>query len=179
MRSLLAKISIIHFSFCLSLVAEAQTRKRTERELKKSKPIEAKVPDENSLYHRIGGKKQVSAIVTDWLNLVRLDPRVSEYFKNTKIEKLSLKMADKICHLSGGGCKYQGLDMRRAHLPGVVKRTSGGTKSSIGPAEFNAMIENLTRALDKNKIATQEKTELIALMARIKDDILGVSTARK
>jgi hemoglobin len=171
-------IRMVLLAICCSMSVEAQSTKPTNRNPKKKGSFEANLRQDPSLYERMGGKKQVAAVVSDWITLIQTDPRINLYFKNTSMDAFSTKLTTKICQLSGGGCKYQGLDMRRAHMPGVIKRASGGAQSSVGETEFNAMIENLTRALDKHKIAAQEKTELIALMGQMKEDVIGISTAR-
>jgi hemoglobin len=43
----------------------------------------------------------------------------------------------------------------------------------ISEAEWNACVENLGKALDKNKVGAAEKTELIGALGPMKPDIVG------
>jgi len=66
------------------------------------------------------------------------------------------------CDASGGPCSYLGRDMKTVH-----------TGMQITEAEWNATVENLGKALDKNQVGTKEKQELVAILAPMKPDIVG------
>jgi len=44
---------------------------------------------------------------------------------------------------------------------------------NIGEADWNATVEDLIKALDKNKVAKKDQEELIGLLAPMKKDIVG------
>jgi hemoglobin len=93
------------------------------------------------------------------------DSRVNARFKDMKgpeIEKLKSNLADQICDATGGPCSYLGRDMKTVHK---------GMK--ITEAEWNATVENLVKALDKNNVGAQTKSELLGALAPMKADIVG------
>ena len=122
-------------------------------------------PAAPSLYRRLGGREGIALVVGDFVGNMAADARVSERFKGMKgpeIEKLKSNLADQICDATGGPCSYLGRDMKTAHK---------GMK--ITEAEWSATVENLTKALDKHKVAAKEKQELISALAPMKGDIVG------
>jgi hemoglobin len=52
-----------------------------------------------------------------------------------------------------------------------MKTTHKGMK--ITDAEWNATVENLTRALDKNNVPAKDQSELLGLLGPMKADIVG------
>src|SRR5262249_30787273 len=70
-------------------------------------------------------------------------------------------LADQICVAAGGLCVYVGRDMKSAHA-------GMGIRSS----HFNALVEDLGKALKKFKVPARERRELVALLAPTKKDIV-------
>jgi hemoglobin len=123
-------------------------------------------PDQGpSLYKRLNGREGISLVVGDFVTNMAGDARVNERFKVMKpadVEKLKSNLSDQICDATGGPCSYLGRDMKTAHK---------GMK--ITDAEWNATVENLAKALDKNKVGPKEKSELLGLLGPMKADIVG------
>jgi hemoglobin len=122
-------------------------------------------PPAPSLYKRLGGREGISLVVTDFVANMAADSRVNARFKDMKppeIEKLKSNLSDQICDASGGPCSYLGRDMKTTHK---------GMK--ITEAEWSATIENLNKAMDKNKLGAKEKSELLGALGPMKADIVG------
>jgi len=118
-----------------------------------------------SLYKRLGGREGIALVVGDFVGNMAGDPRVNARFKDMKpndIEKLKSNLADQICDATGGPCSYVGRDMKTTHK---------GMK--ITEAEWTATVDNLGKALDKNKVGAKEKQELIGALGPMKGDIVG------
>ena len=118
-----------------------------------------------SLYKRLGGREGITGVVNDFTATMAADPRVNERFKGMKpeaVEKFKSNLADQICDATGGPCSYLGKDMKTTHQ---------GMK--ITEAEWNATVENLVKALDKNNVAAGSKRELLGLLGPMKKDIVG------
>ena len=118
-----------------------------------------------TLYKRLNGREGISLVVADFVTNMAGDARVNERFKALKpadVEKLKSNISDQICDATGGPCSYLGRDMKTTHK---------GMK--ITDAEWNATVENLTKALDKNKVGPKEKSELLGLLGPMKADIVG------
>jgi hemoglobin len=122
-------------------------------------------PSEPTLYKRLGGREGIALVVGDFVTNMANDPRVNARFKDMKppaVEKLKSHLADQICDATGGPCSYLGRDMKGAHK-GL----------NISEAEWNATVENLVKALDKNKVGEQEQKQLLAVLGPMKSDIVG------
>jgi hemoglobin len=118
-----------------------------------------------TLYKRLGGREGIALVVGDFVTNMAGDSRVNARFKDMKgpdIEKLKSNLADQICDATGGPCSYLGRDMKTTHK---------GMK--ITEAEWNATVENLVKALDKNNVGAQTKSELLGALAPMKADIVG------
>ena len=121
----------------------------------------APAPAPKSLYDRLGGEKGISAVVDDTLKFVLADKRINAFFAKADGAKLGKLLKEQICQASGGPCKYSGRDMKTAHAG-----------AGIQEKHFNALVEDLRRAMNKHKVKTKEKNELVALLAPMKKDIV-------
>src|SRR5215510_10630591 len=122
-------------------------------------------PPPPTLYKRLGGREGISIVVGDFVTNMAADSRVNARFKDMKgpeLEKLKSNLADQICDATGGPCSYLGRDMKTVHK---------GMK--VTEAEWTATVENLGKALDKNKVGEKEKQELLSALAPMKGDIVG------
>jgi hemoglobin len=118
-----------------------------------------------TLYKRLGGREGIAIVVGDFVTNMAGDSRVNARFKDMKpadVEKLKSNLADQICDATGGPCSYLGRDMKTAHK---------GMK--ITDAEWSATVENLSKALDKNKVDAKDKSELLGMLGPMKADIVG------
>ncbi|MGH2568530.1 MAG: group I truncated hemoglobin [Bacteroidota bacterium] len=116
---------------------------------------------EKSLYDRLGGKEAITAVVDEFVANVAADTRINHFFKDTNIPHLKRMLVNQICEATGGPCKYTGLDMKSAHKG-----------MGITLAHFNALVEDLVKALDKFKVPEKEKSELIGALGGMKNDIV-------
>jgi hemoglobin len=116
---------------------------------------------EKSLYDRLGGKDAITAVVEDFVANVAGDKRINAFFANADIPAFKQKLADQICEATGGPCKYQGKDMKTSHNGMNVKE-----------ADFNALVEDLVKSLDKFKVGEKEKGELLGALGAMKPDIV-------
>ena len=118
-----------------------------------------------TLYKRLGGREGIAIVVGDFVTNMAGDSRVNARFKDMKpadVEKLKSNLSDQICDATGGPCSYLGRDMKTAHK---------GMK--ITDAEWSATVENLSKALDKNKVDAKDKSELLGMLGPMKADIVG------
>lgn len=121
---------------------------------------------DKSLYERLGGKKAITAVVNDFVGRVALDARINHYFAQTaadpgRMKKFKLNLIYQICQISGGPCRYTGKNMKDAHAGmGIIS------------GDFNALVEDLSGALDKFKVKDKEKNELLGALAPMKSDIV-------
>jgi len=118
-----------------------------------------------TLYKRLGGREGIALVVGDFVTSMAGDSRVNARFKDMKgpeVEKLKSNLADQICDATGGPCSYLGRYMKTTHK---------GMK--IFDAKWNATVENLAKALDKQKVDPKDKSELLGMLGPMKADIVG------
>ncbi len=115
-----------------------------------------------SLYERLGGLGAITGVVDKFVANVAADERINKRFAKANISRLKIRLVQQICEASGGPCKYQGQPMDVAHK---------GMK--INEAEFNAMGEDLAKALDDSGVAAKEKNELLAAIGSMQGEIVG------
>jgi hemoglobin len=113
------------------------------------------------LFDRLGGMPAISAVVDETLRRAGQDGRIKLRFVNANMARLRVELIEQICALSGGPCRYRGIDMKTAH------RGMG-----ITSAEFDALVEDLRQALALFKVPAGEQAELVALLAPTKPDIV-------
>lgn len=117
---------------------------------------------DKTLYERLGGKEALQAVVGELWNVVAADTRINARFQNTKPEVFGGQLVDFLCQASGGPCQYKGKDMKAAH-----------TGMKLDEAEFNALAEDTTKALNKFKVPAKEQGEVIGMLASLKGDVIN------
>lgn len=118
---------------------------------------------EPSLYQRLGEKPAITAVVDDFVANVAADKRINKRFAKTNIPNLKQKLVEQICAGTGGPCTYTGRDMATTHA---------GMK--ITQKEFDALVEDLVKSLNKFKVPAKEQKELLDILGPMQKDIVGV-----
>jgi hemoglobin len=111
------------------------------------------------------GRDAIGVVVDGFVANMVADTRVNARFKAMKppeVERLKSNLSDQICQAAGGPCSYYGKDMKTAHRG-----------MQITQAEWDATVENLTKALDRAKVSESEKKDLLAALGPMKADIVG------
>lgn len=115
----------------------------------------------DSLYVRIGGNDVLERVVRQAIAKIAVDPHVNQSFDKVNLDKLDASIVVQLCALTGGGCRYQGDDMKRAHA---------GLRITEG--EFYALVDALRDAMNANGVGEREKNELLQLLAPMKRDVV-------
>ena len=115
-----------------------------------------------TLFERLGGAPRVDAVVGRLIDRAATDPRTRRSFDGIKLKALKDSLAQQICSISGGGCRYEGETMARSHAD--LKIMAG---------EFDAMAGMLREELDRAGVDPGAKNELLRLLAPMKRDIVG------
>ncbi len=119
-----------------------------------------------SLFERLGGKAAIGAVIDEFLGFVVPDERINAFFAATvanpaRVANLRQRLIEIVAEASGGPLKYGGVDMKTAH------RGMG-----IGTPEFNALVEDLVKAMVKLNVPEKERSEVVGLLAPLKGDIV-------
>lgn len=125
----------------------------------------------DTLFNRLGGKKGITAVVDDFVTNCATDDRIKSFFASTAANPKQLAtfknhLVNQICEASGGPCKYKGKSMKAAHA-------NMGVKSE----HFDALVEDLVKALDKFNVAEADKTTLLGVLGPMKADIVETKSA--
>ena len=115
-----------------------------------------------SLYDRLGGKDAITAVVDDFVGNVAADKRINGFFAKADVPRLKRNLVDQICQGTGGPCVYTGKDMKSAHKG-----------MGITDADFNALVEDLVKTLNKFNVPAKEQGELLAILGPMKPQIVN------
>jgi hemoglobin len=120
-----------------------------------------------SLYVQLGGNAAISAVIDQFITNVAGDTRINAFFADaaanpTRLMKLRNNLINQVGMATGGPEKYTGLDMKTAHKG-----------MGISEADFNALVEDLVKSLDKFKVLPKPKSQLLGALAAMKTDIVG------
>jgi hemoglobin len=131
---------------------------------------------EKSLYERLGGVYAIAAVVdrfSDQLlenpKIVNANPQLKEWHTEKYKERLpGLKFNRTlwVCAVSGGPYQYTAKNLHDAHM-----------ELQIPPEVFDAVSEELGRALDYFKVPKREKEEALAAFDAQKSDVTAGSMA--
>jgi hemoglobin len=115
----------------------------------------------STLYDRLGGQTGVRAIANALIDRVSADPHLGRSFKDTKLPRIKGLLAEQICDLSGGPCRYSGDPMKEVHAG-----------QHISEAEFYGMVDTLRDILKQRQVGIGATNELLRLLAPMKRDIV-------
>src|SRR5499427_140018 len=130
-----------------------------------SAPAAAHAPS-RSLFDRLGGQPAINAVVDDFAGNVLNDSRINKKFAKTDAPRLLSNLKDFVCYATGGPCVYKGLSMKDSH------KNMGTTAG-----EFNALVEDLVKTLNKFKVPAAEQKELLTALAGLRGDIVENESA--
>ena len=115
---------------------------------------------DDSLYQAFGGQAGVARVIDDMYANVLADPRTAPYFDGAPIKRIKQKLNEQFCVLMGGPCVYTGRTMKRTH-----------EGQNIDRAAFDALVEDLQKAMDRNGIPFHTQNKLLAKLAPMYRDV--------
>ena len=119
-----------------------------------------------SLYDRLGGTTAIAGVVDGFVANVAADARINKFFTRVAGDTAAMrdfkqKLVDQICQGTGGPCTYTGKDMRTAHQG-----------MGLSNADFDALVEDLVKALDSAGVPQKDKDELLGILGPMRADIV-------
>jgi hemoglobin len=120
-----------------------------------------------SLYDRLGGVYSIATVVDDFIerllvnDVLNANPAIKQ--ARTRVPKAGLKfhVTTMVCEVTGGPCKYMGRTMKESHV-----------RLNINEAQWNAMVADFRKTLDKFRVPTREQEELVTIVGSTKKDIV-------
>lgn len=117
-----------------------------------------------SLYTRLGGYDAIAAVINDTLPRLIADPTLGRFWANRGADGIKREkqlVIDFIVNQAGGPLNYGGREMVTAHK---------GMK--ISADDWKIFMGHLNDTLEKFKLPSQEKTDVVAFMESLKDKIV-------
>ncbi|NVZ49526.1 group 1 truncated hemoglobin [Pseudomonas sp. B6002] len=118
-------------------------------------------PKDDSLYRDLGAMPGITKIVEGMLLNIARDERIVERFRRIDIQRLRNKLIEQFCVEAGGPCTYTGDSMAESHKGQKVSRS-----------DFNALVEDLIKAMDSEGISVPVQNRLIARLAPMRGDVI-------
>ena len=145
-------------SLTLSGVALAQTvppgEKPVDPYVQSNANAGATPMKDDSVFKAFHGKEGLVRITSDLVDRNLADPRIKDVFATADVVRLKRTLAEQFCYILDGGCDYTGKDMSASHKD-----------QGITPRDFNALVENLQRAMDKEGVPFAAQNKLLAKLA--------------
>ncbi len=133
--------------------------------------VDAAPPPPKPLFERLGGMDGLKAVVDSFVENVAHDAKINGLFKKTTPARMTAfkkNLVDQLCEVTDGPCKYAGKDMKVAHK---------GMK--ITEVHFDALVADLSTALEEHKVNADDKNALIAKLSGLKEEIVEKKAAKK
>lgn len=118
-------------------------------------------PKDASLYRDLGAMPGITRIVEGLLLNIARDERIVERFRRIDIQRLRNKLIEQFCVEAGGPCTYTGDSMAESHKGQNVSRS-----------DFNALVEDLIKAMDQEGISVAVQNRLIARLAVMRGEVI-------
>ena len=109
---------------------------------------------DDSVFKAFHGKEGLVRITSDLVDRNLADPRIKDVFATADIVRLKRTLAEQFCYILDGGCDYTGKDMSASHKD-----------QGITPRDFNALVENLQWAMDKERVPFAAQNKLLTKLA--------------
>jgi hemoglobin len=116
---------------------------------------------DDTLWQDMGGVDSIKKIASDTTDNFLADPRIKATFDNTNMDRFRVLLADQFCVVAGGPCTYTGRTMKDTHK-GL----------HLGNADFNAVVEDLQKAMGKNGVSFATQNRFLARLAPMQHDIV-------
>jgi len=124
---------------------------------------ELKAPAGSGYYKEFGGKAGITALIDTFVGNVAADKRINFYFAHANIPALKASLVAQVCNLEGGPCPFDE-SMKQIH------GNMGVTQNA-----FNALAEDMIRAMDTEQIPTAAQNNLLAKLAAMEPEIVTKS----
>ena len=120
-----------------------------------------KLVDDAGIFKEFGEKAGLIKIMDDFMVNLLKDPRTKPSFENTDHKHIKEQLVDQICFILNGSCEYKGAAMKPIHANLAINREN-----------FNALVEQLQFAMDKNNVSFRAQNKLLAALAPMHRDII-------
>jgi len=118
-------------------------------------------PGSRRALRRLGGNDGVKVIADTLVDRVAADPLTGPSFRVPTSNRIKTALAEQICDLSGGPCRYSGDSMKQVH-----------EGHHITQAQFYRVVATLRGVLRERHVDQRSTNELLRLLAPTKRDVV-------
>ena len=118
--------------------------------------------DRRPLYAQLGGEAGLDALVDRFLRELAVDPDAAPHFRGADVKRFRTQLTLHLCQTFDGPCRYEGEAMPEVHRG-----------MAITQREFNAVVEDLWRAMESLRIPTPVQNRVLARLAPMREQIVG------
>ena len=122
--------------------------------------------DDITLYEKIGGENAVLRLVDSFYDRVLADENLSEFFKNTPMQRLKQMQKEFFTIALGGPETYSGLSLSHAHQG-----------KGIYAKHFKAFVDHLLATLSEFNLSEDERYQIISDVNHYVGDVTDDSAA--
>jgi hemoglobin len=106
-----------------------------------------------TLFDSLGGMDRIARFTATMVELSAADPRTADRFDNSNLVRLKRVIALHLCAVADGPCDYR-RGLRGSHV-----------QLELTQAHFNAVVENLQTAMDREGVPFRVQNRLLARLA--------------
>lgn len=118
-----------------------------------------------TLYERLGGET-LERTVYLFYDKVMTDPRLKPFFKGIDTKVLARHQYEFLMRATGGPADYDGPSLRDTHRRLVIEK-------GLNDSHFDAIIENLKKALEEIGVGYSTVEEVIAAVESLRNEVLN------
>jgi hemoglobin len=106
------------------------------------------------VFKDFGERPGLVKIMDDFMIGLLKDTRTKPFFVDADQERVKEQLVEQICEILKGPCQYKGAKMTPVHK-----------ELGINREHFNALVEQLQLAMDKNSVPFSSQNKLLAVLA--------------
>ena len=119
-----------------------------------------------TIYHQLGKREAIAAVVDRFYERVLADPRLNHYFDAVELHELRAHQTAFLSAATGGPDTYTGASMREAHA-----------HLDLTPADFEGVAIHLQETLYEFDVDPENVDAVIDTVASLRPEILGEESA--
>lgn len=119
-------------------------------------------PDLKPVFEDFGGEQGLTELMDVFMEIMLENPQLRPFFVKADQERIKRQLVEQFCVILGGDCSYSGRTMKDAHMHLDIDR-----------ADFNALVEDLQIAMDRQGIPFRSQNKLLAELAPMHREIIS------
>ncbi|OGS04760.1 MAG: hypothetical protein A3G41_02215 [Elusimicrobia bacterium RIFCSPLOWO2_12_FULL_59_9] len=165
--------AILAASWFIGPAAAEQAQKEDNAAVAPPAVPDGQVAPTRPLFERLGGILPITLVVDDFIDrllsneTLNANPKIVEGRDRSPAAYLKFQVANLVCLITGGPCMYTGKNMKDSHA-----------NLNITETEWQAMIADFGKSLDKFKVPENERKDLVAIVESTKADIVMPSDVK-